>query len=288
MAAKKKKTEKKEAEASVKVEPVEKVDVVEELELDGDDDSSDDVVLDDDSDDHDEAVLPAKTKGDVPESDDKSEDDSDDEEKGLTPEMQQAIIRRAEEQIAAIIKKGKKNGYLTYEQMNDELPDEAISPNRLDSLLMTLDEMGIQILDEADVEKLNQDDFDGTEGKAKTDAKGDQVLERTLGQGDGKRIDDPVRMYLTQMGEIPLLSREEEISLAKKIELTRLAFRRKVLENDYCAYQAIEILQQVQDGALPFDRTMKMSTAENLIRAVVKNRLPQNIGTVTKLLACNA
>jgi RNA polymerase primary sigma factor len=53
------------------------------------------------------------------------------------------------------------------------------------------------------------------------------------------------------MGEIPLLTRDEEISLARKIELTRIAFRRKVLESDYCARTAIEILQQVDDGALP-------------------------------------
>ena len=55
-------------------------------------------------------------------------------------------------------------------------------------------------------------------------------------ESDGRRIDDPVRMYLTQMGEIPLLSRNEEISLAKKIEVTRKRFRRKVLECDYALH----------------------------------------------------
>jgi RNA polymerase primary sigma factor len=90
------------------------------------------------------------------------------------------------------------------------------------------------------------------------------------------------------MGEIPLLTREEEISLARKIELTRLAFRRKVLESDYCSRSAEEILQQVHDGTLPFDRTMKMSSTENLVRAVVKKRLPQNLDTVNKLLERNA
>ena len=97
----------------------------------------------------------------------------------------------------------------------------------------------------------------------------------------------PVRMYLTQMGEIPLLSRDEEISLARKIELTRLAFRRKVLESDYCARNAVEVLQQVDEGALPFDRTMKMSSGESEVRAFVKNRLPQNLDTVNKLLDRN-
>ncbi|MCK4999221.1 MAG: hypothetical protein KAS23_06790, partial [Anaerohalosphaera sp.] len=213
-------------------------------------------------------------------------EDSDDDEEAEDPVVKKEVCGKlADAQIAAIIEKGKKNGYLTYEQMNEELPDEAITPNRLDSLLMTLDELGVQILDEADVKKKGDDGFEDAadqDGQSK-----DAALEKTLTEGEGKRIDDPVRMYLTQMGEIPLLTREEEISLAKKIELTRLAFRRKVLENDYCATGAVEILQQVQDGSLPFDRTMKMSTTENLVRAVVKSRLPQNLSTVNKFLERN-
>ena len=196
-------------------------------------------------------------------------------------------LKTADEIINAIVEKGKKIGYLTYEQMNKELPEEAISPNRLDSLLMTLDELGIQILDEAEAEKLNEDDFSEEDDKAGLSGKDDKALEKALVESDSRRIDDPVRMYLTQMGEIPLLSREEEIRLARKIELTRLAFRRKVLESDYCARNAISILQQVDDGTLPFDRTMKMSTAENLVRTVVKKRMPQNIGTINKMLDRN-
>jgi len=198
----------------------------------------------------------------------------------------------AETAIKALLEKGKKRGYLTYEEMNADLPDEAISPNRLDSLLMTLDDLGVQLLDEADLAKRQQEDFaESDAGPAQTKGAGtraDRFLERELVEPEVKRIDDPVRMYLTQMGEIPLLSREEEINLARKIELTRLGFRRKVLESDYCARSAEEILQQVHDGTLPFDRTMKMSSTENLVRAVVKKRLPQNLRTANKLLERNA
>src|SRR5207249_7451319 len=72
----------------------------------------------------------------------------------------------------------------------------------------------------------------------------DLNLDKELAEASTKRIDDPVRMYLTQMGEIPLLTREQEIGLAKKIEITRKIFRSKVLESDYCLQSSVEILQQ--------------------------------------------
>lgn len=210
-----------------------------------------------------------------------------DDEDAALPVAQAELIEKT---IKAIIKIGKEKGHLTYEEINDTLPDEVISPARLDSLLMTLDELGVQLLDEADIEKGVDEDFEEEAEKIgrgdDEDIDDDLALEEEL-EREVRKIDDPVRMYLTQMGEIPLLTREEEISLARKIELTRLAFRRKVLESDYCARTAIDILQQVDEGILPFDRTMKMSSGEAYERTVVKDRLPFNLNTVNKLLERN-
>ena len=192
-----------------------------------------------------------------------------------------------ESTIKSIVAKAKKKGFLTYEALNDALPDEIISPARLDSLLMTFDEMGIRLLDEADARKEEEDSFEDADKIGHTDAEDDLALETALTETEVRKIDDPIRMYLTQMGEIPLLTREEEINLARKIELTRLAFRRKVLESDYCSRNAVEILQQVDEGTLPFDRTMKMSSGEAQERAIIKGRIPINIETVNKLLDRN-
>ncbi|MBN2512401.1 MAG: RNA polymerase sigma factor RpoD [Sedimentisphaerales bacterium] len=206
-------------------------------------------------------------------------------------ETDETARQKVDQAIQSIIEKGKKKGFLTYEELNDDLPDEVISPNQLDSLLMTLDEMGVQLLDEANVKKTpEEEEFEepvqiGPEDEIAVE---DLTLEEELAETEGRKIDDPVRMYLTQMGEIPLLTRDQEISLAKKIELTRMAFRRKVLECDYCARTAVEILQQVDEGALPFDRTMKMGSSEMPVRTTLKNRMPMNLTTVTKLLDKNS
>ncbi len=206
-------------------------------------------------------------------------------------ETDEASKLKVDQAIQSIIEKGKKKGFLTYEELNDDLPDEVISPNQLDSLLMTLDEIGIQLLDEANVKKTpEEEEFEEPVqiGAEEEVTEADLTLEEELAETEGRKIDDPVRMYLTQMGEIPLLTREQEISLAKKIELTRMAFRRKVMECDYCARTAVEILQQVDDGSLPFDRTMKMGSSEMPVRTTLKNRMPMNLTTVTKLLDKNA
>jgi RNA polymerase primary sigma factor len=192
--------------------------------------------------------------------------------------------------VKNLLEKGQKQGYLTYDEISDSLPDDAgADANFIDSLLVRLDEAGVEVTYEAEVEKGAGKDFEeeavlraADEDDEEEIRDGDGEMER-----DGRRIDDPVRMYLTQMGEIPLLTRDQEINLAKKIELTRTSFRRKVLENDYCIQQAVEILGQVESGDLPFDRTMRISSAETAAKGAITERIPQNTATVRKLIVLN-
>jgi RNA polymerase primary sigma factor len=99
--------------------------------------------------------------------------------------------------------------------------------------------------------------------------------------------DDPVRMYLTQMGEIPLLTRLEEVTLAKQIELTRARFRRRVLECDFVIQTAVKVLRRVHDGDLPFDRTVQVSVTDQLEKHQILGRLPHNLRTLETLLKRN-
>jgi RNA polymerase primary sigma factor len=195
--------------------------------------------------------------------------------------------------IGELIVLGKTRGYLTWEELNEKLPDEAISPDKLELVMIRLEEKGIETVDEAEADRLGFGDSDPAPPSGKNRTKradepiSDADLRRSIEEVVSRRIDDPVRMYLTQMGEIPLLTRAEELSLAKKIELTRMAFRQKVLESDYCAAQAVEILRDVQAGRLPFDRTMKISTSIYMAKQNIIARTPVNLDTTEKLMAMN-
>src|SRR5206468_12897312 len=92
---------------------------------------------------------------------------------------------------------------------------------------------------------------------------------------------------LTQMGEIPLLDRKQEVALAMRIELTRRRFRRKVLECDYALRQVVETLKRVNTGDLPFDRTIKVSQTENLEKDKILARMPHNLKTLEPLMENN-
>ena len=191
---------------------------------------------------------------------------------------------KLDEGLKTLLESGKEKGYLTYDQVNEHLPDDAVNPEKLDQLLMLLEEQGIELIDESEAEER-----EGAAPAKDADIEAElrEIAEIVVAMdedGDGKRIDDPVRMYLTQMGEIPLLTRQEEISLAKKIEVTRKRFRRKVLECDYALCNVVDTLKRVHANELPFDRTIKVSLTENLEKDKILQRMPLNLKTLEHLL----
>jgi RNA polymerase primary sigma factor len=175
-----------------------------------------------------------------------------------------------------LIETGKQQGFLTFTQVNNYLPDEAVTPEKLDNLLMSLDELGLQIVADSHL-PVSLDDVRKRPLKLKVTKSKESSEDKT------RRIDDPVRMYLTQMGEIPLLTREQEISLAKKIEVTRKRFRRHLLESDYALKLSMDILLKVHRGELPFDRTIKVSVTEGLEKNQILGRMPHNLKTLESL-----
>ncbi|MGV3607382.1 MAG: sigma-70 family RNA polymerase sigma factor [Planctomycetaceae bacterium] len=178
--------------------------------------------------------------------------------------------------LQSLVVKGKAQGFLTYDDVNRYLPDEDVSPEKLDSLLLALEEKGIDIVDEAPA-KLRV--VTSKESDGPTILKFEDISK--------KLNSDPIRLYLSQMAEIPLLSRAEEISLAKKIEVTRKRFRRSMLSCHFAMRATVATLTQVHKGELPFDRTIKVSLTEQLTKEQILARMPCNLHTLENLLVAN-
>ena len=99
--------------------------------------------------------------------------------------------------------------------------------------------------------------------------------------------DDPVRMYLMQMGQIPLLNRAEEVASAKEIERTRTLYRHRMLATDYVLQAALEILTKVYQGELRLDRTIEVSVTNTTEKKRIMKRLGPNLITLKHLLVQN-
>jgi len=106
-------------------------------------------------------------------------------------------------------------------------------------------------------------------------------------QDDVDAIDDPVRMYLMQMGQIPLLNRAQEIASARQIERTRCRFRHSMLATDYVLQGAVEFLEKVRDGQLRLDRTIEVSVTNTSEKKRIMKRIWPNVTTLKHLLTLN-
>ncbi|MCC6574337.1 MAG: RNA polymerase sigma factor RpoD [Planctomycetes bacterium] len=179
-----------------------------------------------------------------------------------------------DDKIRGLIKLGRSRGHITYDEMNEALPGDVVSPERLDQILMRLDELKIGVLEDSPEYRVrDKKDRRHSEPKPPVDEDG--------------RIDDPVRTYLQQMGEIPLLTRDEEIALAKKIEVTRKRFQKRVLESQIALVESIRILGEVERGELAFDRTMKFNSEFEMAKSEMSARLNDNLTTLKKIVHMN-
>ncbi len=195
-------------------------------------------------------------------------------------------------ELTQLISIARQQGFLTYNQVNEFLPDEASNATRLDALVVTLERLGVGLVEspEPGVRLYKPDGSTGIaimEDDAEEIVADASAMSVPTGSDTPKITNDPIRLYLSQMCEIPLLNRDQEISLAKKIEIARKQWRRAVLGNDFALRHTVEILRKVHLGALPFDRTIKVSLTERLTKDQVSARMPHNLKTLDALIQEN-
>ncbi|MBX9924519.1 MAG: RNA polymerase sigma factor [Rhabdochlamydiaceae bacterium] len=151
----------------------------------------------------------------------------------FSPQHQQKI-----EELVAI---AKEQGHITYEEINEILPMSFDSPEQIDQILIFLSGMDIQILNQAEVERQKERKKEAKELEG--------AVKRTEGTSD-----DPVRMYLKEMGSVPLLTREEEVEISKRIEKAQIQIERIIMRFRYSTREAISIANYLITGKDRFDK----------------------------------
>jgi len=134
--------------------------------------------------------------------------------------------------VATLIEAGKEKGFLTYDEINDAFPEENFSVEEMDTLLETLGDLGIDVVDTADK---------AVEAEEPAEVKEMEVL-------DAERVEDPVRIYMREMGAVPLLKREQEITYARNIEEAKAALRQLTLTSPFAVREVLRIVDRVKQG----------------------------------------
>ncbi|RJQ58918.1 MAG: RNA polymerase sigma factor RpoD [Desulfobacteraceae bacterium] len=155
------------------------------------------------------------------------------------PKLPKQIDKRI---LSELIKKGRDQGYLTYDEINEMLPEEVLSSDQIDETLMMFDDLDIEVLAEDKRKVVLQE--------PKEEKKEDLRMVHVAGGAEFGTVTDPVKMYLREMGLVTLLSREGEINIAKKIESGEQEVLKALLESQSGVEQILELGEQIEIGTL--------------------------------------
>lgn len=162
-------------------------------------------------------------------------EEQDESNRPLTPEEQRARLRQ-------LILQGKERGYITYAEINDALPDDMSDAEQIDNIVNMISGLGIQVTEETpDSETLLM--ADNTANMTDDDAVAEAEAALSSADSEFGRTTDPVRMYMREMGQVDLLTREDEIVIAKKIET---ALRNMIQAISACPGSVAEILELIE------------------------------------------
>ncbi len=183
-----------------------------------------------------------------------------------------AIDDKFEDDISNLIDSGKEKGYLTYGDVNDMLPDDMHNADDLDDLITTIGTQGIDLLDGP---KFGGDkDFDQEEG---------EDVELDLTPGTLEKTNDPVRMYLREMGTVPLLTREGEVEIAKRIERGQLRVLKSLSRSPVVIREIVALGEDLKRGVRNVKEVVTFDE-EELTEDVVQARVRATAGRIDSLV----
>ncbi len=162
------------------------------------------------------------------------------------------------EKIKELVRLAQEQGYLTYGDINDALPDGVVTPEDLDEIYIKLRNLDVEIVDQAEVDRVKQPEPEDEDDKGRLDI-----------------LDDPVRMYLKQMGQVPLLTREQEVEISKRIEDAENEVKRVIYSFGFSGKEHIALAEKLisEPPKERFDRVIldkKIEGRENHLRALRK------------------
>src|SRR6187397_3377563 len=174
-------------------------------------------------------------------------------------------IEEKYDEVRQLINIGKEKGYLLYDEVNELLPSEITSSDELDDLFNTFGSAGIEVIDSD--QKYMRDDkpIDRT-------AEGSEELELDLTPGALDKTNDPVRMYLREMGTVPLLTREGEVAIAKRIERGKKAVLRVIARTPMAAQEVSGLAERLRAGEIAV-RDVVVFVEEEVIEDKLANKI---------------
>ncbi len=180
------------------------------------------------------------------------------------------------DEVKQLITLGKEKGFLTYEELNNALPADVLSSNRLDNIMMMFGEMDIEVMSQEDAgdratrvpssTEEDSDDTDGVDEEVSEEVDEDAPIEEkeveAVVASDAVRSDDPVRLYLKEIGSVPLLSREGEIEIAKRMETGKREIYRILFKFPLALREMIDIGNAVRAETMPLSEVIPIPDKE--------------------------
>jgi RNA polymerase primary sigma factor len=198
-----------------------------------------------------------------------------------------AALEEKYDQVRQLINMGKERGYLLYDEVNDILPAEVHSSEEIDDLLSTFERYGIDIYEDVAAAKVARAALEATEPaevevKEEPSGSGSDEVELDLTPGLLEKTNDPVRMYLREMGTVPLLTREGEVAIAKRIERGQLLVLKTTTRSPIVVKELIAIADDLRNGARSIKEIVQFDD-EELTEEKIENKTKQTLKVLDKI-----